>query len=295
MGIIPYQAFFFASVMLAFAMGRHLRASGVTWWSWVPRGWVTFCVIFTLTQVFMPLLAIFQLGVIAAATIWSLNLMRAADKERHLHTVIQQVRDELSAEQAKLLEMVPREAIKLICTRKEHEQIMDDAIDQAQHTLCITSGWINDNAMNTRRVNGIKKALKRGVLVVLAFGWRDFREEPSLDKRAQQIVEALHKISQESHARKDGGKLVLAHVPVHSKLLVKDETLAVVGSNNWLSNASFKNMEHSTVIQDRTFAASARATIIDIVKGAHAETIPRLLAKARGGDQTNHRGQAAAD
>lgn len=280
MGIIPYQAFFFLSVMLMFAVGRHLRASGVEWWAWVPRAWVGFCVIFTMVNVFMPALMFFQLGVIAAATWWSLNLMRAADTERHLERVIEQARRELSAEQAKLLEMVPLSAIKLIGTQKEHEQVLDETIAQAQRSICITSGGINHRAMSSRRVKGIERALKRGVHVFLAFGYQSSREEPKLSRDSYGIVKRLHELSVESQSREGGGKLLLAHVPVHSKLLVRDDSVAVVGSSNWLSNSSFVNMEHSTVIRDRAVAASTRDTVMKIVREADAGTIPRLLAKA---------------
>lgn len=181
----------------------------------------------------------------------------------------------------KALETVPQDRQRLLRTKRDHDQAFDEAIAQARATLCITSGWINDRAMHRRRIAAIREATGRGVHVFIVFGYQSGDDEPTLKPDARRAVSELH-----SHALDAldgrGGSLVIAHRPVHSKVVVRDNDRAIVGSNNWLSNSAFRNEERSVLIDSTAFASLVRDDVMRMAMDADADTIPRLLGAASG-------------
>lgn len=264
--------------MAAFSIGRHFHSQRISWWWRIPAVWVGFGVLWSFTQVFMLPLMLFQLGVILAASLWSMHLMQNASLKRRLREALEAAKQDLDQQQITALDAVRENELALLSTKREHNQAIDDAIAQARQTLCITSGWINDRATTPRRVAAIRTATQRGVHVFIVFGFRSRYEEPTLQPDARRVVSALHDLAQETR-NTQAGKLVIAHMPVHSKVVVRDDQQAIIGSNNWLSNNAFVNEERSVVINNPAFATRVRDDVMRTAMQADANTIPNLLRK----------------
>jgi hypothetical protein len=138
------------------------------------------------------------------------------------------------------------------------------------------SGWVNDRVVTSRLLGALRKALRRGVHVFIVFGYKSKYKEISLKSDARNAVGAVHEVARES-ARWKRGYLLLAHRPVHAKIIVRDEVNAKIGSNNWLSNSSFVNEERSVVVTDGDFVAQVLLDMMQIAWQADSNAIPRLL------------------
>lgn len=202
--------------------------------------------------------------------------MQNANLKQRLREALKAAKEDLNPQQLTALEAVREDELELLSTKRGHNQALDDAIAQASQSLCITSGWINDRATHPGRVAAIRAATQRGVHVFIVFGYRSGDKEPILKSDARRVVQELYDLALETF-RGSSGKLIIAHEPVHSKVVVRDGDLAIIGSNNWLSNNAWKNEERSVVIKNRVFATRVRDDVMRIAQAAAAETIPKLL------------------
>ena len=283
MAVVYYQIFFMVSITVTFVVARVMRERRNPKWWVLPTLYSLACILWTLVQVEKLPLRIVQLLFIGATFVINLRGIRVAKQRRaqasrlaELEGLIAKLSQELSVREQGLLEAVPRQELRLLINQEEHKAAFYAAIAKAKETLCITSGWVNDRVVTPPLLGALRKALRRGVHVFIVFGYKSKHEEAVLKPDARRAVESLHKLAQEA-ARWNRGRLLIAHRPVHAKVVVCDLEAAIIGSNNWLSNSSFVNEERSVVVTDSAFATKMRMDVMEMARRADSNAIPRLL------------------
>ena len=137
----------------------------------------------------------------------------------------------------------------------EHRKILMDALDTAQESILLLSGFVSGFVIDKEFISKLEVALKRGVIVRLGFGWT----HPSGNKGTRvaakkELLELLKLASQNNGS----GILEIYYFPNHSKVLIKDDSYSVEGSFNWLSTGDqSKNLETSIKLTDRQQVQSA--------------------------------------
>ena len=108
----------------------------------------------------------------------------------------------------------------------EHRPLLIKALKKAINTIIIVSPWIKKSGVNKEILQYIKKALNRGVRIIIGYG---ISEKEDSDKH---IITELNRISN----IKAKGSLKLINLKnTHEKVLIMDNTFLVVTSFNWLS------------------------------------------------------------
>lgn len=127
-----------------------------------------------------------------------------------------------------------------------HERVLLRAFDDARFCVVVLSGWSPEFMVNRRLMEKIDNALNRGIAVYIGYG----------------LVKNEHWESGASwsaaNARGDAGgnggngrgRLLIQELSVPANLLVVDDSYAVLGSYNWLSESGFFNMGRSWKITD---------------------------------------------
>ena len=298
MQVAYWQLTIVATITLAFWLSRrpYLRARTRIWM--FPWAIGIFWVAWTLGAVFASSLLNLQLLVVSAAMVgniyfgFTLRQARKADERerlareenRALRARIEELTSDLDLserERSELLEAAARPGSRpmLLETKQEHYDALFDQIRAARTTLCITSGWINDRAVNRDFLNALRAALKRGVLVAIAFGYASKYDPKPLAGDAQRAVEELSHIVRAT-AVNGKPRLFIAIVPIHAKVVVRDAEVAIVSSSNWLSNTAFHNAERGVLLQDAAFALQMQRSVMLLVEDATVDSMDDLL---RGG------------
>jgi phosphatidylserine/phosphatidylglycerophosphate/cardiolipin synthase-like enzyme len=134
----------------------------------------------------------------------------------------------------------------------EHYPFLIDAIRAAKTRLVILSGWLSDRVIDDEFLRLLRDALRRGVQVLVGFGYEDSRGVhnalPGSDKALAGLLRVKHDLSGAP------GKLRVGRFNNHEKILVRDRDYVVCGSHNWLSNRAFINKERSFVVKDPALA-----------------------------------------
>lgn len=125
------------------------------------------------------------------------------------------------------------------------------AITEAKHSLLIVSGWIRIYVIDKEFLRELREALKRGVNVLIDYGWQRSDGTHDSDTSITRARERLNKLSTTANKKNGWGNLTIREYPTHEKVLIKDDDYVICGSNNWLSNRKFKNREQSIKIWDR--------------------------------------------
>jgi len=100
----------------------------------------------------------------------------------------------------------------------------------------------------------LAKALKRGVNVFIGYGYKSSFDPIPKSKTQKDAENNLLKLKEWCAEENTDGLLLIAYHPNHSKILICDDTYAVCGSFNWLSNSGkSKNLERSWIVYDKVF------------------------------------------
>lgn len=139
----------------------------------------------------------------------------------------------------------------------EHFKVLIRAFAEAKNTICILSGWIGSPLLDTEIQKQLRAAVKRGVRIFLGFGW----ESSSGHEMSQTAKSAL------SFVRSFGSPgVMVAQFANHEKVLVVDDAYCIIGSNNWLSNSTFRNSERSVLVRIPSFASEEAIRVESIVR-----------------------------
>ncbi|PCM43208.1 phospholipase D-like domain-containing protein [Marinobacter sp. ANT_B65] len=162
--------------------------------------------------------------------------------------------------------------VERIVGKDAHFSALHGAIDSANNTLCIRSGWISSSVINDSLCMRFKEAMERGVTIYIESGWRKSGESKAIETSF--TVEAKNKLSEliifshnahEKDPKSVVGRFMVGDVPTHIKEVVVDSDYYISGSNNWLSNGLHSNKEASHIIRLPQIAREIRdETILSV-------------------------------
>ena len=144
----------------------------------------------------------------------------------------------------------------------EHYDVLKHALANSKQSVCILSGWIGSPLLDTDVQREIQEALRRGVDIYLGFGWESSggHEVSGTAREALAFISDLQKRSAQFR-----GKILLGRFPNHEKVLACD-AFVVIGSNNWLSNRTFRNSERSVVVTSNKIVTREKSRIQSLVR-----------------------------
>ena len=110
----------------------------------------------------------------------------------------------------------------------EHPKYFKYILEKASKIIYIQSPWIKYEVLKLYEEK-IEDALKRNIKIIISYGMkkRNKNDKDSIDKDSKNKLDELK--------RKYKGLLILKEAHDHSKILICDETFAIIGSFNWLS------------------------------------------------------------
>jgi hypothetical protein len=111
---------------------------------------------------------------------------------------------------------------------QEHRPLFERSLREAKSQLLIVSPWIRDSVLNRDRLEKIKRLVERGVKVFVGYGLGE-DDKPGRDKGDN----AIHFLNQLAHRHTNLHFHELGDT--HAKILLMDDSYAVIGSFNWLS------------------------------------------------------------
>jgi hypothetical protein len=242
--IVIWQLFVIASVAIAYATKGRKAAL------WVCAAWTAW----TLLAVFMLPLVLIQLffcwgtfGICRWLASLSSDSKGKDSTISELRLQIEEAAAGASPTQARAIhEALSGAPSNLeVISGDEHYAVLKRALASATHRVCILSGWIGSPLLDPELQQLVREAAARSVHLYLGFGWESSSGH-QLSATARHAIDFVHGV--------DG--VVLAQLANHEKLLVVDTEYCVIGSNNWLSNASFRNSERSVLIRSVTLAVN---------------------------------------
>ncbi|MDN5319067.1 MAG: hypothetical protein PWR00_1030, partial [Thermovirga sp.] len=142
--------------------------------------------------------------------------------------------------------------------------ILHNYMDVTQSSVLILSGWIHYSVVNEQFTRILTRLLEEGVNIYIGFGYEDSKGKHTLYPDSQKALGVLQKLQKQ--ADKFKGKLFVGRFSNHQKILIIDQHKVVCGSNNWLSNRTFRNKEKSIVIEDPNLANEIFKEIIQLIK-----------------------------
>ena len=134
----------------------------------------------------------------------------------------------------------------------KHREFLMKTIKKAKHDLIILSGWATSFALDEKLIKSIRAAINRGVNIYICFGY-EYSKSNSMRISDIKGLEILRSLQEHSNKNRAYGKMYIAQIPNHSKVLMCDKEYYVVGSFNWLSNSGSTenpNDETSVVIRN---------------------------------------------
>lgn len=190
----------------------------------------------TLAMLFFLPLIVIQLAVIWGT--WALLRYLSAQRD-----IIKNLAEE---QQIAVRETSAEHRLVLVGTK--HRLYLNERIRHATEVIIILSGWISDSVVDTTFVRLLDHRLRKGCEIYIGFGWRNSDGQHTMSRAARRALQRL-----EALKRRHQQRLHIAQFGTHEKLLVTDDEV-VFGSNNWLSNARFHNLERSLAVADRELA-----------------------------------------
>jgi len=176
-------------------------------------------------------------------------------------------RDLLAQYEAAVSDLEKKEAderIEVLSTQKEHRDRLIHALKTAEDKVVILCGWATSYVVDAEFQSLLAKALRRGVNVVLGYGYQSASEPEPLKKHEFEAEKNLLALKEWCVDKNPDGIFVIKKFPNHAKILICDNKYAVNGSFNWLSNAGrSRNTERSWVIKDKAFVEAEMEIILN--------------------------------
>ena len=155
-------------------------------------------------------------------------------------------------------------AIVQISSPEEHNKLLKNALRNADHTIVILCGWVTSYVIDEEFKTLLGKALKRGVNVLIGYGYTASGEAKPSNPHQEEAEAYLGRLKEWCSETNTKGILVVKKFPNHAKVLIRDDKYAVMGSFNWLSNSGrSKNSERSWVVKDQEFVRQETEIIVN--------------------------------
>lgn len=137
---------------------------------------------------------------------------------------------------------------------KIHRSILDETLTTASDRILILSGFTSKYVIDEVFLLKVKKALRRGVSIYMAFGYVHPSKKVSNQSYNEREMQKLNKIEDWVKKNKIHGNLFICNFPNHAKVLIKDSEFVIEGSFNWLSTGDESiNLESSYKVNDSEF------------------------------------------
>lgn len=237
MAVIGFQLIIIVTISLTFLIGGRKPAFylSVFWTCW------------TVVLLFFPPLIFTQL-----LFTWGTYLIcrNIADSKRKIRE-LRDIASEYTKPTQERIEVAANNSQVHTISGGEHFTELHTAINSAKKEVVILSGWIASGVIDHTFSELIEKKINEGVRFYLGYGWENSRGEHRTSSSVEEAVTRLDNIKS-----KYPENLIIGKYPNHEKILIKDTDYVICGSNNWLSNRSFRNTETSLKIFSHSLAAS---------------------------------------
>lgn len=259
MTALSWQATIAISIALVFLLGSALlsmkRAIQVGlgmvlfWLAWT-LGLSALFIDYTLSGPLkgFQLFLILVMGGVAIALVLAFNSWKGRNQK--LLQENNALRSELAELETNLGAPAPPEGLspsKVLRGTKAHRKEFTRLLSTADNRIVILSGWITEYGFN-RSIRGVlEQAAQKGIRIYIGWGYRRKSDRATPKRQMNSAEESLFAL-----AKKHPDHLLLAYFENHAKLLLVD-SICIVGSFNWLSNAFSENDELSAALDDKKF------------------------------------------
>ncbi len=155
---------------------------------------------------------------------------------------------------------------------RTHLELLRRSIRSSSEFLVIVSGWLSDRIVDRQFEEDLVNAMRRGASIYIGYGWAPAVGQRHVSPSERRALDALALAKNKASSQGFGGRLIVARIDTHAKLLIVDDLYAVCGSYNWLSNRWFRNSEYSWKFDDRAFVVAERKMALDMILGG--ERVP---------------------
>ena len=137
----------------------------------------------------------------------------------------------------------------------EHMKAFEDFVNNAKNDFIIVTPWVKMHNLQNFSLDYLKKLNEKGIKVKIIYGYseNDYGEDEALA-----LLKEFKNISLNKHPNS-----------THSKLIITDNSQAIIGSFNWLSHAYYKkNLPDYVLLRDETSVVVNDKNVIDkIING----------------------------
>lgn len=185
-------------------------------------------------------------------------------------------REQLEALRVRLAEL-EREKKKLpvrVLEVEEHRPLLEKAFKYSRERVLIVSPWLNADSIDGALLNLMRRALRRGIEIVLAWGMppEGTQRATMKESRSRSTLRKLENLA----AEQNKGTLRIVHLGnTHEKVLIADKRYAVVGSFNWLSFRGDPSRgirrEMSFCVEDEEFVEVFTERFMGLIEAAEME------------------------
>ena len=254
MEVIGFQLIIIITISITFLIGGKKPAFylSIFWTCW------------TVILLFFPPLIFTQLLFTWGTYLICRNISESKRKIRELRDIA----SEYTKPTQKRIEAAVNNSQVHTISGDEHLAVLHEAIKSAKKEIIILSGWVASGVVDHAFSELIEEKINEGVIFYLGYGWENSRGEHNSSSYVEEAIIRLDKIK-----LRYPENLIIGKYPNHEKILIKDTDYVICGSNNWLSNHSFRNSERSLKIFSSSLAVSESERIkTDIRQATSANT-----------------------
>ena len=164
---------------------------------------------------------------------------------------------------AKKIQTVIKDPIGVLQTPEAHHKRLMQALKTANETVIILSSLAIDLVDSEEFKTLLGRCLKRGVMVYIGYGY----QKPDTERPEQEVIKEvgakLEKLVGWCTKKKWEGRLEVYYYPSHPNTLIKDDSYAIIGDYDWLSDrGTQENTNKSWVLTNKEFVAEERDKIV---------------------------------
>lgn len=152
---------------------------------------------------------------------------------------------------------------------EQHLPLLEQAIDDARHTLCVRSAFLSDAVVSEALQDKLRRAIEGGTQIFIEYGKHVFRDGQASMESHRRAAARLQALRREAIGFGRGHLFHLASTWTHVREIAVDGRYIIAGSYDWLSQPKAWRKESSFKIHDadlalrvlaETSASIARAT-----------------------------------
>jgi hypothetical protein len=157
----------------------------------------------------------------------------AAIRLQALEGRLREAEEERESYRRQLLERTDS-AVDVVRT-EDSRKLLEQALDDAEHEVIILSPWMNTRTVDRDLCERMEKAAKHKVRIRIGYGISADERGAEAERNGRSAREVIDMVRRLTHGVPRGSIDFLNVRGTHEKLLIVDESYAVVSSFNWLS------------------------------------------------------------